>query len=318
MKAMKIAINVDPWTRFSCEPNSDHSVFILKDKQMVLGTPLVDCTSEQQQQPSSVSVTMIPTPCFYPQPHQPAKWVTPTGTAASLSVTDDDSPMSRYSSTMPSEIKYDPAAARFAVPAASDMKYPSEQFKYPTEMRWPTEFPYHFPFHTPTVTEPYPTDPFPSTSVALPAGTYRVDGTCYYPNAMIPPTYAANPSDYLAASQQLTQWRMPAVPPVNAVKSSSSTGASSSTTTTTTSPPYRTGPGTNNVRVRTSEKYRMVYSDYQRLELEKEFRTTQFINSERKSQLSSDLQLTERQIKIWFQNRRAKDRRDSKKSRVIV
>uniref|UniRef100_A0A9J2PVY4 Homeobox domain-containing protein n=1 Tax=Ascaris lumbricoides TaxID=6252 RepID=A0A9J2PVY4_ASCLU len=47
----------------------------------------------------------------------------------------------------------------------------------------------------------------------------------------------------------------------------------------------------------------MVYTDYQRLELEKEFRTTQFINSERKSQLSSELQLTERQIKIWFQNR---------------
>ncbi|EFO13046.1 hypothetical protein LOAG_15485 [Loa loa] len=57
------------------------------------------------------------------------------------------------------------------------------------------------------------------------------------------------------------------------------------------------------VRVRTSEKYRMVYTDYQRLELEKEFRTSQFINSERKSQLSSQLQLTERQIKIWFQNR---------------
>uniref|UniRef100_A0A0R3RL71 Homeobox domain-containing protein n=1 Tax=Elaeophora elaphi TaxID=1147741 RepID=A0A0R3RL71_9BILA len=60
---------------------------------------------------------------------------------------------------------------------------------------------------------------------------------------------------------------------------------------------------TSDVRVRTSEKYRMVYTDYQRLELEKEFRTSQFINSERKSQLSSELQLTERQIKIWFQNR---------------
>lgn len=55
--------------------------------------------------------------------------------------------------------------------------------------------------------------------------------------------------------------------------------------------------------MRTSEKYRMVYSDFQRLELEKEFRTSQFINSDRKSQLSSELQLTERQIKIWFQNR---------------
>lgn len=77
-----------------------------------------------------------------------------------------------------------------------------------------------------------------------------------------------------------------------------------------------TGPGTNNVRVRTADKYRMVYSDYQRLELEKEFHTSPFITSDRKSQLSTMLSLTERQIKIWFQNRRAKDRRDKQKIRL--
>lgn len=77
-----------------------------------------------------------------------------------------------------------------------------------------------------------------------------------------------------------------------------------------------TGPGTNNVRVRTADKYRMVYSDYQRLELEKEFHTSAFITSERKSYLSTQLSLTERQIKIWFQNRRAKDRRDKQKIRI--
>uniref|UniRef100_A0A1I7TEN9 Homeobox protein pal-1 n=1 Tax=Caenorhabditis tropicalis TaxID=1561998 RepID=A0A1I7TEN9_9PELO len=77
-----------------------------------------------------------------------------------------------------------------------------------------------------------------------------------------------------------------------------------------------TGPGTNNVRVRTADKYRMVYSDYQRLELEKEFITSAFITSDRKSQLSTMLSLTERQIKIWFQNRRAKDRRDKQKIRL--
>ncbi|RCN50091.1 homeobox domain protein [Ancylostoma caninum] len=59
----------------------------------------------------------------------------------------------------------------------------------------------------------------------------------------------------------------------------------------------------SNVRVRTSDKYRMVYSDYQRLELEKEFCTSTFVTSERKAELSSLLNLTERQIKIWFQNR---------------
>lgn len=77
-----------------------------------------------------------------------------------------------------------------------------------------------------------------------------------------------------------------------------------------------TGPGTNNVRVRTADKYRMVYSDYQRLELEKEFHTSNFITSDRKSQLSTMLSLTERQIKIWFQNRRAKERRDKQKVRL--
>ncbi|CAI4228972.1 unnamed protein product [Auanema sp. JU1783] len=73
--------------------------------------------------------------------------------------------------------------------------------------------------------------------------------------------------------------------------------------------PFRTGPGTNNVRVRTAEKYRMVYNEYQRIELEKEYHTSAFVSADRKAELSTRLQLTERQIKIWFQNRRAKDRR---------
>lgn len=228
---------------------------------------------------------MLPTPCFYPQ-SQPPKWV----------MNDD-------------------TATRFST---VEMKYSnSEHFRrYPPEMRWPTEFPYQFSFPTPTVSEAYPTDPFPSTSAAIPS-TYKMENGCYYPNAMIPPAYAAaTPTEYIAASQQFSQWKMSTatVHTTSSMKSAARSSAASASAT----PPYRTGPGTNNVRVRTSEKYRMVYTDYQRLELEKEFRTTQFINSERKSQLSSELQLTERQIKIWFQNRRAKDRRDSKKLRVIA
>lgn len=59
----------------------------------------------------------------------------------------------------------------------------------------------------------------------------------------------------------------------------------------------------SDVRVRTADKYRMVYTDHQRLELEKEFHMSPFINTERKTYLSTELSLTERQIKIWFQNR---------------
>lgn len=66
--------------------------------------------------------------------------------------------------------------------------------------------------------------------------------------------------------------------------------------------------------MRTKEKYRNVYSDRQRLVLEREFLfCNKFLTLQRKTELAEDLGLSERQIKIWFQNRRAKDRRIVKK-----
>lgn len=62
-------------------------------------------------------------------------------------------------------------------------------------------------------------------------------------------------------------------------------------------------------RTRTKDKYRVVYSDYQRLELEKEFHYNLYINVIRKAELAQELGLSQRQIKIWFQNRRAKARK---------
>ena len=66
-------------------------------------------------------------------------------------------------------------------------------------------------------------------------------------------------------------------------------------------------------KTRTRDKYRVVYSDVQRLELEKEFMYAKYITIRRKSELASMLQLSERQVKIWFQNRRAKERKLNKK-----
>ena len=57
----------------------------------------------------------------------------------------------------------------------------------------------------------------------------------------------------------------------------------------------------------------MVYTEIQRVELEKEFLYSKYITIKRKSELSSTLSLSERQIKIWFQNRRAKDRKSNRK-----
>ncbi|EDW46380.1 GM23369 [Drosophila sechellia] len=66
-------------------------------------------------------------------------------------------------------------------------------------------------------------------------------------------------------------------------------------------------------KTRTKDKYRVVYTDFQRLELEKEYCTSRYITIRRKSELAQTLSLSERQVKIWFQNRRAKERKQNKK-----
>ncbi|KAL4218454.1 hypothetical protein ACF0H5_023189 [Mactra antiquata] len=65
---------------------------------------------------------------------------------------------------------------------------------------------------------------------------------------------------------------------------------------------------------RTRDKYRIVYTEKQRIGLEKSFDENKFISMKKKTELSKQLDLSERQIKIWFQNRRAKERRESRRS----
>jgi len=67
-------------------------------------------------------------------------------------------------------------------------------------------------------------------------------------------------------------------------------------------------------KTRTKDKYRIVYTELQKVELEKEFLYNQYITIQRKAELAASIGLSDRQVKIWFQNRRAKERKHKKQN----